>query len=196
MAGFGWIRAKAQNQYKLAAARGQIHLSCEGDITVLGTLIRFRQLFVAVQLLPAIGDAHESRRHVEPLCRARQARADPAAGRKASIPLSKAPFQALLCPLVRPGGAPKRIQAIIREIALKRNEARVLNDDVMARMGVNNLFNAVASIFAGVRQPISRHAVRQIGGFVTSMKLLLGKKILAIGNNQAEIARARQIGRG
>jgi hypothetical protein len=82
------------------------------------------------------------------------------------------------------------MQVIIRQGALSRAEPDSPQYGVPPGIGHNLLFDLVATLAAGVKQPEGRHPVCQPLHLMIGITLFLGEKVSAVGDNQTHVAGA------
>ena len=87
-------------------------------------------------------------------------------------------------------GRQQRVQAIVGQCALQRDEADSLQHDVAVRIGEDFLLDPVTSLQFGVRQFVNRNAGLDGVVFKLAMALFFGEVAGAVGDDQSLIAGA------
>ena len=89
---------------------------------------------------------------------------------------------------------PVHVDAIAGQRALQGREPYALEDDVAPGIGHGLFLEPVVSGPARVDQPVRWYAVAALRYLGPRMALLLGKEVLAIGDDETEVADVRSVG--
>ena len=189
--GFGRGAAEAQSQHELAARLRRIHFARQRDVAILGAVVAPRHARVCGQVLPAIRHPDEPGRPHQPVRRTGQRQGAALAFSEQHGPtLVLTDPRRVVAAAVGQMRCEQNVKAIVARRALQRHEARALQHDRPRRVGQDLLFDAIAALEAGVRQPERRDPVGQPRDLMSGMALLLRDETAAIGDDEAQVAGA------
>ena len=187
---------KAQSEDELGR-RPEVDLPRQRHVAVRRPLVRRLQPPVGPQHLPSIGEPDEARRASAPRRGAGQRQRVAVALREQhERTLVIADPRGIAIAAVVQVRSEQREQTIVRYVAPQRLEADALEDDVRGRIREYLLVNAIAAVGGGVAHAKRGNARRKQRHLRARVAFLLGEVRLAVGDDQAEIARARRVDAG
>ena len=194
LAGFHRRRTETERQHERAVRRREIDFAGDGDVAVLRARVGPAQSLVGLQFLPAIREADEPDRSGEPRRRGREReRVVVALGEQHRRALVVADPRRVAAAAVGQVRRQQHVQTEVSQRALERHETDALQHDVAPRIGQHLLLDSIAAVEGRVANPIRRNAGRHLRRLGAGVPLLFGEVRLAIGHDEAEVARARVI---
>ena len=183
---------ESQGQYEFSIASREVDLTGAREISILRTVVLPLHLKVSGKVLPSVGGAHESDGHLFPRRRGAQ-------GQRCAVVLGEKHGQAFV--IANPASVvvaavgqvrrEQRVEVIVGEIALQRFEADLLQHHVAVGIGEDFFVDSVAPAQISVLVSSNAGTPGSNGLFSKrTVPLLLGKESPAIGDDEAEIARA------
>jgi hypothetical protein len=197
LSGFSDDGAETDGENEFSVASGEVDFAGAGDVAIFGAWVFPLHLEVSREVLPSIGGADESDRHFFPGNGTGE-------GEGGAIMLGEEHVHALV--IADPGcifrtavGEVRReqgIEVVVRELALQRFEANLLQQDVAVRVSENFFMNAVVAVDFRIDEFEGGDA--RLEGFVfeCAMAFLFGEVISSVCDHESEVASAGLIDAG
>src|SRR6185369_1827410 len=186
--------AKTDDCHELSTTRRKVYLRSERYVSVFSTRVLPLHFVMFGNVLPAVRNAHETRRHFLPRGRATEGKRDPI-----SLRVEHRKALVIADPPVIAGSAIAEVRrencvkAIIRERAYERNKTDFLDDYVPEGVGEYFFLNPIAPLQARVGQFVYRNAVLVRAIFKLAIAFLFGEESLSIRDEKPLVSRARLV---
>ena len=194
LSSFPAIASESQSKHELPVASGEIDFSGERDVAVLRAIVVPCQTEMLREILPTVRVSDEADRSGQPGMRTSESQRDvvPASEQHGVALVVTGPASIAKAP-IRDVRCEQRVTTIVRELALPRFELDSLQNHVAVRIAENLFVDSVTPIEARVGELIDGNTGFDGSVFKTAVPFFFGEVAMAVGENQAKIARARLV---
>ncbi len=197
LAGLRPDSAEAEGENEFAVAGGQVNFRSQGDVSVFRQVVLPGHLEMLRQVLPTVGYAGKSDGTLYPGYGAAEGKRERIArGEKHGPSLVIADPAGIAVSHIAQVRGQKGIEAVVAETSLEREKSNFLQHHVSPGIGQHFFFDPITALDAGIGQLVDRHPRLDRNVFKCTMALFLGKKLMAVSDNQAEVAGAGLIHAG